>query len=323
MKTLTSSILALALLSAAPVALSQAYPNKPIRLVVGITPGSAPDIIARLLGQKLTEYLGQQVFVDNRPGAGSNIANAHVAKSPPDGYTLLLTTASVAINMSLYENPGFDTLRDFAAVSIFATSPVIMVVHDSVPVKNVKEVITLAQAKPGALNFSSAGSGTTPHLAGELFKVRTKTDIVHIPYKGGAPATAALLGGEVSLSFSSIPTVASHIKSGRLRPLATLGLKRTALLLDVPTMKEAGVDGIEDVVVWFGVLAPAKTPREVINTLAAAIQKAAQAPDVRQRLRDLGAEPVGNTPEEFGKQLREEIPRWAELVRVSGAKAED
>ncbi len=323
MKTLTSSILALTLLSAAPVALSQVYPNKPIRLVVGFGPGSAPDIIARLLGQKLTEYLGQQVIVDNRPGAGGNIANAHVAQSPPDGYTLLLATPSVAINMSLYKNLPFDTLRDFAAVSIFSMSPVIMVVHDSMPAKNVKELIALARAKPGTLNFSSAGSGTTPHLAGELFKVRTKTDIMHIPYKGGAPATAALIGGEVSLSFSSIPTVASLIKSGRLRPLATLGLKRTALLPDVPTMKEAGVDGIEDTVVWYGILAPAKTPREVINTLAGTIQKAAQAPDVRQRLLDLGAEPVGNTPEEFGKQLREEIPRLAELVRVSGAKAED
>ena len=321
MKTITHSILALALIAGTPAALAQAYPSKPIRLVVGFTPGGGVDINARLLAPKVSEYLGQQVIVDNRPGAGTNIANEHVAKSAPDGYTLLINTAAVAINMSLYKKVPFDTLRDFAAISIFSMSPNILVVHASVPVKNVKELIALARSKPGGLNFSSAGSGTTQHLSGELFKVRTKTDIVHVPYKGSAPSMTALISGEVSLSFANIPAISGHVKSGRLRPLANLGPTRSAQLPDVPTMKEAGVSGVE-VVVWYGVLAPANTPREIINALAGAIGKAARAPDTRQRLLDQGAEPVGNSPEEFTKLLREEVTRWAEIVKVSGAKVD-
>jgi tripartite-type tricarboxylate transporter receptor subunit TctC len=314
-------VLALVLFSAAPNAFSQAYPAKPIRLVVGFTPGGGVDINARLLAPKLTEYLGQQVIVDNRPGAGTNIANEFVAKSPADGYTLLINTAAVAINMSLYKKVPYDAVRDFAPISVFSMSPNILVVHSSVPVKNVKDLIALARAKPGALNFSSAGSGTTQHLSGELFKVRTKTNIVHVPYKGSAPSLTALISGEVDLSFANIPAISSHVKSGRLRPLANLGPTRAAQLPDVPTMKEAGVAGVE-VVVWYGVLAPAKTPNEIINTLAGAIGKATQAPDVRKRLLDQGAEPVGNTPGEFSKLLREEVTKWAEVVKVSGATAD-
>lgn len=329
MKTLASSILALTLLGVAPAALAQAaskssgqaYPNKPIRLVVGFTPGGGVDINARLLGPKITEYLGQQVIVDNRPGAGTNIANEYVARSPADGYTLLINTAAVAINMSLYKKVPFDTLRDFVPISVFSQSPNILVVHASVPAKNVKELLALARAKPGALNYSSAGSGTTQHLTAELFKLRTKTDIVHVPYKGSAPSMAALIGGEVSLSFANIPAIFSHVKSGRLRPIANAGPKRSDLMPDVPTMKESGVDGVE-VVVWYGVLAPANTPLEAVNTLAAAIRKAAQSPDIKKRLVDQGAEPVGNTPEEFSKLLHEEVTRWAEVVKVSGAKVD-
>jgi tripartite-type tricarboxylate transporter receptor subunit TctC len=321
MKTFTSSILALVLAGCASAALAQNYPNKPIRLVVGFTPGGGVDINARLLGPKLTEYLGQQVIVDNRPGAGTNIANEHVAKSPPDGYTLLINTAALAINMSLYKKVPFDAVRDFAPISIFSQSPNILVVHASVPAKNVKELLALARAKPGALNYSSAGSGTTQHLTGELFKLRTKTDIVHVPYKGSAPSMTALIGGEVSLSFANIPAIFSHVKSGRLRPLANAGLKRSELMPEVPTMKESGVNGVE-VVVWYGVLAPANTPRDVVNTLAGAIRKAAQSPDIKRRLVDQGAEPMGNTPEEFSKLLREEVARWAEVVKVSGAKVD-
>jgi len=329
MKTITRSILTLALIAGTPAAIAQApstssgqaYPNKPIRLVVGFTPGGGVDINARLLAPKVSEYLGQQVIVENRPGAGTNIANEHVAKSAPDGYTLLINTAAVAINMSLYKKVPFDTLRDFAAVSIFSMSPNILVVHASVPAKNVKELIALARSKPGGLNFSSAGSGTTQHLSGELFKVRTKTDMVHVPYKGSAPSMTALISGEVSLSFANIPAISGHVKSGRLRPIANLGPTRSAQLPDVPTMKEAGVNGVE-VVVWYGVLAPANTPREIINALAGAIRKAAQAPETRQRLLDQGAEPVGNSPEEFAKLLREEVTRWAEIVKISGAKVD-
>lgn len=321
MKSLASTLAALALAASASAAWPQGYPSKPIRLVVGFTPGGGVDINARLLGPKITEYLGQQVVVDNRPGAGTNIANEHVAKSPPDGYTLLINTAAVAINMSLYKKVPFDTLRDFAPVSVFSQSPNILVVHASVPVKNVKELLALARAKPGALNYSSAGSGTTQHLTGELFKLRTRTNIVHVPYRGSAPSLTALIGGEVSLSFANIPAIYNHVKSGRLRPLANAGPKRSDLMPDVPTMKEAGVKDVE-VVVWYGVLAPAHTPREVVNALAGAIRKAAQSEDIRKRLADQGAEPVGNTPEEFAKLLREEVTRWAEVVKVSGAKVD-
>jgi tripartite-type tricarboxylate transporter receptor subunit TctC len=300
---------------------AQAYPTKPIRLIVGFTPGGGVDINARILAPKLTEYFGQQVIVENRPGAGTNIANEMVARSAPDGYTLLINTAAVAINMSLYKKVPFDTLRDFSAVSMFSMSPNILVVHASVPARNVKELIALAKAKPGVLNFSSAGSGTTQHLSGELFKVRTKTNIVHIPFKGSAPSMTALISGEVDLSFANIPAIFNHVKSGRLRPLANLGPKRAAQLPDVPTMKESGVDGVE-VVVWYGVLAPSATPAPVINTLAEAIIKATRAPDVRKRLIDQGAEPVGNKPEEFGRQLRDEVAKWAEVVKVSGARVD-
>lgn len=299
---------------------AQNYPSKPIRLIVGFTPGGGVDINARILAPKLTEYLGQQVIVENRPGAGTNIANELVARSAPDGYTLLINTAAVAINMSLYKKVPFDTLRDFAAVSMFSMSPNILVVHASVPARDVKELIALAKAKPGVLNFSSAGSGTTQHLSGELFKVRTRTNIVHIPFKGSAPSMTALISGEVDLSFANIPAIFNHVKSGRLRPLANLGPKRAAQLPDVPTMKESGVD--VEVVVWYGVLAPSATPVPVINTLADTIIKATRAPDVRKRLVDQGAEPVGNTPAEFGKQLREEVTKWAEVVKVSGARVD-
>jgi tripartite-type tricarboxylate transporter receptor subunit TctC len=308
-------------LATAPLAWAQAFPVKPIRLVVGFTPGGGVDINARLLGPKLTEYLGQQVIVDNRPGAGTNIANEHVARSAPDGYTLLINTAAVAINMALYRKVGYDTLRDFAPISVFSQSPNILVVHASVPAKNVKELVALARARPGRMNFSSAGSGTTQHLSGELFNLRAGTKIVHIPYKGSAPSLTALVSGEVDLSFANIPAIHGHVKSGRLRPLANLGPKRAAQLPDVPTMKEAGIAGVE-VVVWYGVLAPAATPRETIATLAGAITKATRSPDIRQRLLDQGAEPVGNLPEEFSKLLREEVTKWAEVVRVSGARAD-
>ena len=304
-----------------PAAHSQIYPVKPVKLVVGFTPGGGVDINARLLASKLTELLGQQVIVDNRPGAGTNIASEFVARSAPDGYTLLINTAAVAINMALYARPGYDTLRDFSAVSIFSSSPNILVVNATVPFRTVAELITNARAEPGKLNYSSAGAGTTQHLSGELFKTRTGTDIVHIPYKGTAPALTALIGGEVQLSYANIPAIQAHVKSGRLRPLATTGSKRASLMPGVPTMKEAGVD--MDVVVWYGVLAPAATPRDIVAKLAANIEKAAHSPDIRQRLLEQGAEPVGNTPEEFSRLLRQEVTTWAAVVKASGAKAGD
>jgi tripartite-type tricarboxylate transporter receptor subunit TctC len=299
---------------------SQPFPTRPVHLIVGFTPGGGVDINARLLAPKLSEIIGQPVIVENKPGAGTNIANEYVAKSAPDGYTLLFNSPAVAINMSLYRNPPYDLLRDFTGVSVFSDSTNILVVPASLPVKSVQELVALARAKPGALNFSSAGSGTTQHLAGELFKLRTGTSIVHVPYKGSAPSIAALLGEQVQLSFVNPLAIGAHVKSGRLRALAVAGAKRTALMPDVPTMKEAGVEGVE-VPLWFGMLAPAATPREAVAVLAAGVARVAHDPDMRKRLEEQGAEPVGNTPEEFNALLRGELAKWAEVVKVSGAKA--
>jgi tripartite-type tricarboxylate transporter receptor subunit TctC len=311
-------LLALAL----PGALAaQNYPSKPIRLVVGFTPGGGVDINARLLAVKLSEYLGQPVIVENRPGAGTNIANEFVAKSAPDGYTLLMATPVVLINMTLYKKLAFDTLRDFVGIAIFSASPNIMVVSASVPVTNVQQLLALARAKPGELNYSSAGSGSTQHLSGALLRARTGIDMVHVPYKGTAPALTALIGGDVQLSFANIPAIRQHVISGRLRPLASTGTKRSELMPEVPTMKESGID--IEVTVWYGVMAPSATPQPVIEKLAAAIARAAHAPDIRQRLIEQGAEPVGNTPEEFARILRAESVTWADAVKSSGAKADE
>jgi len=314
-------LLALALAVHGVAALAQPFPSRPVRLVVGFTPGGGVDINARLLASKLTEFLGQSVIVENRPGAGTNIANELVAKSAPDGYTLLFNSPAVAINMSLYKNPPYDALRDFAGVSVFSESTNILVVPASLPARSLQELVALARERPGALNYSSAGAGSTQHLAGELFKLRTGTSIVHVPYKGSAPSITALLSGDVQLSFIKPVAVGQHVKSGRLRALAVAGARRTELMPEVPTMKEAGVEGVE-VPLWFGMLAPAATPRDAVHLLAAAVAKAANSPDTRKRLLEQGAEPVGNTPEQFDRQLREEVARWAEVVKVSGARAE-
>ncbi len=299
----------------------QVYPARPVRLLVGFTPGGGVDINARLLASKLSELLGQQVVVENRPGAGTNIANEYVARSAPDGYTLLFNSPAVAINMSLYRNPPYDALRDFAGVSVFSESTNLLVVPASLAARSLQELVALARERPGALNYSSAGAGSTQHLAAELFKLRTGTSIVHVPYKGSAPSIAALLAGDVQLSFINPVAVGQHVKAGRLRALAVAGARRTALMPEVPTMKEARVEGVE-VPLWFGMLAPAATPRETVRALAAGVAKAANSPDTRKRLLEQGAEPVGNTPEEFDRLLREDVARWAEVVKVSGARAE-
>jgi tripartite-type tricarboxylate transporter receptor subunit TctC len=316
MKTLAA--LLLSLLSS--LAMAQSYPSRPVRLVVGFPPGGGTDITARMLAPKLSEYLGQQFVVENRPGATTNIASDLVAKSAPDGHTLLFTTSSLAINMSLYKNLTFDALRDFAPISVFAESPNLLVAHQSAGA-SVRELLAQAKAKPGSMNYSSAGSGTTQHLAGELFKARTGANIVHIPYKGTAASLTAVIAGEVHFSFANVPAILGHVRGGRLRALAVLAPKRSDLMPEVPTMKEAGVDGVE-VPVWYALLAPAATPREVVKTLGEATIRAARSPDLRQKLVDQGAEPVGSTPDEFAKLLREEVARWAEVVKISGAKAE-
>jgi tripartite-type tricarboxylate transporter receptor subunit TctC len=312
---------AIALAACAATALAQPYPSRPVRLIVGFAPGGGVDINARMLAPKLSEYLGQQVVVENVPGAGTNIANERVAKSAPDGYTLLINTAALAINMSLYRDLPFDALRDFAPVSVFSESPNVLVVNAKLAAQNVKELVAMARSAPGKLNYSSAGVGTTQHLAAELFKLRTGTFMVHIPYKGTAPSMTALISGEVDLSFANVPSIQGHLKSGRLRALAATAPRRDPQLPEVPTMKEAGVEGVE-VVVWYGVLAPAGTPREIVQKLADGIQRATRDADIRKRMLEQGAEPVGNTPEEFSKLLREEVARWAEVVKISGARAD-
>jgi tripartite-type tricarboxylate transporter receptor subunit TctC len=313
-------LVSLLLSAGVSLAYGQSYPSRPVRLVVGFPPGGGTDITARMLAPKLSEYLGQQFVVENRPGATTNIASDLVAKAAPDGHTLLFTTSALAINMSLYKNLTFDALRDFAPVSVFAESPNLLVAHQSAGA-NVRELLAQAKSRPGSMNYSSAGSGTTQHLAGELFKARTGSYIVHIPYKGTAASLTAVIAGEVHFSFANVPAILGHVRSGRLRALAVLAPKRSDLMPDVPTMKEAGVDGVE-VSVWYALLAPAATSREIVKVLGDATVRAARSPDLKQKLVDQGAEPVGSTPEEFAKLLREEVARWAEVVKLSGAKAE-
>jgi tripartite-type tricarboxylate transporter receptor subunit TctC len=313
--------LALLLLSLfAETALAQTYPGRPVRIVVGFAPGGGVDISARLLAPKLSEYLGQQFVVDNKPGAGTNIAAAEVAKSAPDGHTLFMNSPAVVINTALYARPPYQ-LSDFTGVSIFAATTNLLVVPAAFEARTVQDLVRIARQKPGALNYSSAGPGTTQHLAAELFKLRTGTRIVHIPYKGSGPSIGALLAGDVQLSFINPVAVGGHVKGGRLRALAVTDAKRTELMPEVPTMKEAGVDGVE-VSLWYALLAPAATPRDVVNALAGAVARAARDPAVREQLRKQGADPVGNTSEEFNAYLREELARWSEVVKVSGAKVD-
>ena len=316
MRLFTGIFLALA----ATLAAAQSYPTRPVRVLVGFPPGGGTDIMARLLTPKLSEYLGQQFVVENRPGATTNIASALVATSAPDGYTLLFTTSALAINRSLYKNLTFDAVRDFAPVSVFAESPNLLVAHSSAGA-SVKELLAQARAKPGAMNYSSAGAGTSQHLAGELFKAKTGAQIVHVPYKGTAASLTAVIAGEVQFSFANVPAILGHVKSGRIHALAVLAPKRSALMPDVPTMKEAGVEGVE-VPVWYALLAPAATPREIVKLLADATVRAAHSPELNQKLVEQGTEPVGNTPEEFAAMLKSEVVRWAEVVKISGAKAE-
>ena len=314
-------VAALALAAASATAAAQQWPTKPLRLIVGFTPGGGVDINARLLATKLTEYLGQPAVVENRPGAGTNIANELVAKAPPDGYTLLFTSGALAVNMALYRKLPFDALRDFAPVSIFSESPNLLVVSSRMPARDVAELLAAARAKPGVMNYSSAGTGTTQHMAGELFKLRTGTDIVHVPFKGSAPSLTALIAGDVDMTFVNIPAIIQQVRAGRLRPLAYAAPRRSDVLPDVPTLQEVGVTGA-DVSVWYGLLAPAGTPREIVDALAAAVGRATRAPDMRARLLEQGADPVGNTPGEFAKLLADEVARWKEVVAATGIHAD-
>ncbi len=303
-------------------ALAQNYPTGPVRLLVGFPPGGAVDIMARTVSQRLADVMGQPVVVDNRPGAGGNIAADIIAKAAPDGHTLLISAvSSLAISATFYEKPQYELLKDLTPVGIVGSVPNVLVVHPSVLAENVKEFIALAKSKPGELTFASAGPGTTVHFAGELFKMMAKVDLLHVPYRGAAPAMQDLLGGRVDLMFDFLSAALPHIKMGGLRPLGVTSGMRSPLLPDVPTIAEAGVPGYE-VLGSFGIFAPAGTSAAVIDKLNAELAKIVQLPEVKDQLAAQGGTPASQTPSQLDAALRGEVAKWAEVVRASGAKPE-
>ena len=303
------------------IAYSQAYPAKPVRMVVGFAPGGAPDFLARIIGQKLNESLGQTIVVDNRPGATGNIGAEIVAKAPPDGYTLLMGTVSLAISATLYGKLPFSVTRDFAPVTLVASVPLILVVHPLVPAKSVKDLIQLAKSKPGSLNYASVGNGSPQHLSGELFKSMAGVNMAHIPYKGGAPATAAVLGGETQIFFAGMPPALPHVKTGRLRALAVTTGKRSPAAPDVPTVIESGLAGFE-ADNWHGIFAPGGAAQSIVDKLHGELTKVLKMQDVRDRMSNEGAEPVTSTPGGFAVFLKSEVTKWANVITASGAKAD-
>jgi len=307
---------------AASFAHAQAYPAKPIRVVVPFPPGGATDILARAAGQKLTETLGQPVIIDNRPGAGGNIGSELVAKSGNDGYTLLMGTVGThAINASLYAKMPYDHVKDFVPIVLVAGVPNVLVVHPSVPANSVQELIAYGRANPGKLNFASSGSGTSIHLAGELFKVMTGVQMTHVPYKGSAPAVSDLLGGQVQLMFDNLPSALPHIKGGKLKALAVTSMARAPALPDIPTVSESGVPGFE-ASSWFGLLAPAGTPRDVVTRINGEVAKWLASTDGKEKLAAVGANAAGGSPEDFAKHIAAETAKWAKVVKESGAKVD-
>jgi tripartite-type tricarboxylate transporter receptor subunit TctC len=323
--TLFARIAASFLLAAAPaLALAQApYPNHAVKIVLGFPPGQATDTIARLIGQKLAEALGQPFVVENKPGAAGIIGTDFVAKSPPDGYTLVMgSSGPLAVNPGLYgAKLPYDPVRDFAPITVAASVPLFIVAHPSFPPNNVKELIAHAKANPGKINYASGGSGVTNHLAMEMFKSIAGVDLMHVPYTGGPPALSALIAGDVSVMFETGPGALPHVKAGRLKAIAVGALKRSTGAPEVPTVAESGLPGFE-AVAWIAISAPAGTPKPIITKLNAEIVKALQLPDIRERFLTLGAEPVGNTPEEFAAYLKAEIAKWGKVIKESGARVD-
>lgn len=300
---------------------AQVFPAKPVRLVVASSPGSGIDILARLVAPKLSEALGQQIIVDNRAGAGGNLGAASAARSAPDGYSLFMATPAHAISGSMPGKPGYDLIRDFAAISLLTTGHYMLVVHATVPAKSVKELIALAKAQPGKLNYASAGNGNATHLAGELFNMMAKVKTVHVPYKGGGHARTELLGGQVDFMFHNITAVLGDAQAGRLRALAVTGPKRALAAPQVPTVDEAALRGY-NITSWFGVMAPAGTAPEIIARLNRDFVKTMQVADVREKLAALGSEAVGGSPDEFATHLRAEHDKWSKLVKQAGIRPE-
>ena len=306
----------------APVAAQGTYPTKPVRLVVPFPAGGTTDILARAVAQKLSETWGQQVIVDNRPGAGGNIGSELVAKSPPDGYTLLMGTVGThAINPSLYAKMPYDHVKDFVPVILVAGVPNVLVVNPSLPVNSVQELIAYAKANPNKLNFASSGNGTSIHLSGELFKTMTGVQMTHVPYKGSAPALSDLVGGQVQLMFDNLPSSLAFIKANRLRALAVTSTTRAPALPDVPTMVEAGVPNFE-ASSWFGMLAPAGTPPDIVARINGDVAKWLATPEAREKMMAQGAMAIGGSPDDFARHIAAETAKWAKVVKESGAKVD-
>ena len=301
------------------IAFGQSYPAKPVRIVVGVSPGGGTDFVARLLGQKLTDAWGPAVVIENRPGAGGNIAAELTAKAPPDGYTLLVANPSHAASAALYSKPGYDLSKDFAPITQLIAGSYMLLVHPSVPVKTVKEFVALA--KRGGLTYASSGSGQLGHLGMELFKTIARFDALHIPYKAGAQAMIAIVGGEVPTHIATMGSGLAAVRAGRVRVLGVTTLKRSALLPDAPTISESGYPGFE-INGWYGLLAPAGTPRDIVTKLHNEVTRILKIPDVRERMQTEGADPVGTTPEEFAAYIIAEMAKWAKVIKQSGAKVD-
>jgi len=298
------------------------YPSKPIRMIVGFAAGGGTDTTARAIAQKMSAAMGEQVVVDNRPGAAGNVATELVVRGPADGYTILMgTIAALAINPTLYGNLAFDPIKDLAPVSQAVNSSNILVVHPSVQAKSVQELIALAKAKPGTLNYGSSGIGGTGHLAGVLFDELAGTKMTHVPYKGGGPAMIELVGGQVQLVFATPPTAVPQIKSGKIRGLAVTTLKRSSVMPDLPTISESGLKGY-DADNWYGVVVPVKTPKPIVTRLNTEIVKALNAPDLKELFFTQGLDPAPSTPEQFGAYIKSELGKWAKVIKASGAKAD-
>ncbi len=307
-------------LTAVGGAIAQDYPTRPIKIVVPQSAGGGADILARTVAQKLSEAWGQSVVVDNRPGAAGIIGTELVAKAPPDGYTLVMGAISThAINRALYKTLPYDPVKDFAPVALVASAPLLVVVHPSVPVNSMRELIALAKAKPGQLFFASAGSGNSTHLAGELFKSMANVDLVHVPYKGATPAESDLIGGQVAVMFTSILSGLPHVKAGKMKALAVTSARRSSIAPDLPTVAESALPGY-DVDPWYGLFAPASTPRAIVDKLNREVARILTLPDVKQRFAALGAEPGSGTPQQFGAFVDAEIAKWSKVVADSGAK---
>ena len=299
---------------------STTFPVKPVRIVVPLAPGGSTDVLARLVAAKLTEVWGQQVIVDNRGGAGTMIGTEIVARSPGDGYTLLMVTSAFAVNFSLYDKVPYK-FSDFAPLSNVGQTPNVLAVHPTVPAKNVKELIALLRARPGQMTYSSGGVGGSTHLAGELFKLLAKVDMVHVPYKGGGPAVADLVSGQVMMTFGNLTTVLPFATAGRVRALAVTSAKRSPAIPELPTMAEAGVPGFE-AATWNGLIAPAATPKDIVAKLNGDIVKVLNMPDTRARLASNGLEPIGDTPAAFSAHISNEIARWAKVVKAAHIRPE-